>query len=73
METTYVQVRKWGRSMGVVIPKETITRGNFKEGEEVEIIVRKKTNALRDTFGKVKFKKSTEKILKEIREESWDE
>lgn len=73
METVQVQLRKWGRSMGLVIPKATIEKGKFREGEEVEILVIKKSNALRETFGKLKLKRTTEQIMKEIREESWDE
>ena len=73
METTHAQLRKWGRSIGVVIPREMIEKGHFKEGEEVEILVLKKTNALKKTFGKLKLKRTTEQIIREIREESWDE
>jgi len=73
MEPVQAQLRKWGGSIGIIIPKETIEKGKFKEGQEIEILILKKTNALRETFGKIKLRKTTEQMMKEIREESWDE
>ncbi len=40
---------------------------------ELENIVSKKTDVLKKTFGTLKFKKSTDQILKKSDEESWDE
>lgn len=73
MQTVQSQIRKWGRSLGIVIPKEAVSKENLKEGEKIEIIVLKRTNALEKTFGKVKTMRSTEEIMKEIKEEAWDE
>ena len=53
--------------------KEAVHREGLKEGEKVSIIVVKKSNALRDTFGALKFKKSTKAILRAVDKESWDE
>jgi len=46
----------------------------IKDGEEVEVIVTKKhkTNVLREMFGKVKFKKTTEQLMKETDKELYD-
>ena len=73
MITVESTLREWGRSIGVVIPKEAIERENLKEGDKVEIIILKKSNALKETFGKFKFKKTTDEILRESDEEAWDE
>jgi antitoxin component of MazEF toxin-antitoxin module len=34
---TKARLRKWGNSLGVVIPKEAAERDGFRAGEEVEI------------------------------------
>ena len=73
MITVESTLREWGRSIGVVIPKEIIERENLKDGDSVKLIVIKKSNALKETFGKFKFKRTTDEILKESDEESWDE
>jgi len=73
MQELDVKLRKWGRSFGVVIPKETVNGEKFKEGDDMKIIITRKTNVLRETFGTLKFKRSTDEILKEVDEEGWDE
>ena len=66
------KVRKWGNSFGIVIPQEVLKRKSIKEGEEVDVVLIKKGNVLRETFGKVKFKKSTEKMMKEMDKALYD-
>ena len=73
MITIETKLKGWGRSIGVIVPKEAVIKEHLKEGDKVELIISKKTNALRETFGKLKFKRTTDDILKEVDEESWDE
>ena len=68
------KLKAWGNSIGVVLPKEALKGENLNVNDEVEVIIRKKTNPLRDVFGKLKeFKsksnKSTDDILKEVDKE----
>lgn len=67
------KVRKWGRSIGVVIPKNGIKKEGIKANDIVTLLIAKKSNALKDTFGTLKFKKSTDKIMEEIDKEAWFE
>lgn len=63
------KIRRWGNSFGVVVPITKVNQENIKEGDEVVILINKKEgNVLRETFGTLKFKKSTDKIMKEIDE-----
>jgi antitoxin component of MazEF toxin-antitoxin module len=48
-------VRKWGNSLGVVIPSEEVSREGLKENDEVEIVIRKAVD-IRQLFGKYKFR-----------------
>ncbi|MBI2653993.1 AbrB/MazE/SpoVT family DNA-binding domain-containing protein [Candidatus Woesearchaeota archaeon] len=67
------KVRKWGRSFGVVIPKEKIREEGIKENEIIKLLIAKKTNVLKETFGTLKFKRTTQEILDESDREDWDE
>ena len=67
------KVRKWGRSFGVVIPKEKIKEEGIKENETIKLLIAKRSNVLKETFGTFKFKKTTQEMLDEIDKESWDE
>jgi antitoxin component of MazEF toxin-antitoxin module len=61
------KLRKWGNSFGIVVPVKAIEKEGVKEGDNVNILMKKekKKNVLRETFGTMKFKKSVEEIMKE--------
>ncbi|MBS3065537.1 hypothetical protein J4229_00605 [Candidatus Pacearchaeota archaeon] len=67
------RLRKWGRSFGVVIPMEKIKEANLNENQTITIMITNHKNPFLENFGKIKQKKPVKKILKEIREEGWDE
>jgi len=67
------KVRKWGRSLGVVIPKDKARDEMIKEDETIRLLITKKPNVLRETFGSLKFKRSTDKILEESDRELYNE
>jgi len=66
-------LRKWGRSLGMVIPNDIVIKEKLKEGGKVKVAIASKVNPVKETFGKVKLRKSTKQILKEIRKGAWDE
>jgi antitoxin component of MazEF toxin-antitoxin module len=63
------KLKRWGNSYGVVVPKEIVEKEGLKEGELVEISVRRAAD-IRRLFGKYPFKNlQTEK--EEMRK-GWD-
>lgn len=66
-------LRKWGRSLGMVIPNNVVVKEKLKEGVKVKVTLSHNKNPLRETFGKVKLKESTDKIMREVDKELWDE
>ncbi|PIN90229.1 hypothetical protein COU60_01965 [Candidatus Pacearchaeota archaeon CG10_big_fil_rev_8_21_14_0_10_34_76] len=66
------KIRKWGNSFGIIIPLEILKEKNLSEGEEIDAIILEKGNVLKETFGKIKFKKSTEQMMREIDKELYD-
>ena len=75
MEAVHARVRNWGRSLGVVIPKEAAKKVGIKEGDSVEILIKKEEeNPLKKTFGALKGREiDTDKLLKEVDEELWND
>lgn len=67
------QVKEWGRSFGIIIPKEAVIKERIKPGDTVKILIKKKANPLKETFGILKLKRSTKEILDEIDKEGWNE
>ena len=62
-----VTVKRWGNSMGVVIPAEAIDRLRIKPEEEIIIEIEKKGSVLKEMFGKAKSKKSAKKMIEDFR------
>jgi antitoxin component of MazEF toxin-antitoxin module len=66
-------LRRWGNSIGVVIPQNILSLENAKEGDEVSVIIKKKRPNLKKLYGAYKFKQSTDDIMKEIDKELYDD
>ncbi len=66
------KLRKWGNSFAVIIPIDVLRRKGIGEGEDVGVILVKKENVLKQTFGKHKFSKPIGKLIKEMDEELYD-
>lgn len=65
-----VKVKRWGNSLGIIIPSETVTANSIKENQELNIIlVEDSREVLEETFGslKDKLKKSSQNIKDDIR------
>ena len=61
------KTKKWGNSIGVIIPKEIIRQQNIGPDQEVTILISSKPITTgRDIWGTFKFKKSTEQLMREV-------
>jgi len=60
------KTKKWGSSLGIIIPKEIVRQERIREGQEIRIniLTRKKTTGA-DIFGVLKFKKPIQILLDE--------
>ncbi len=80
MEQIKVKAKKWGNSLGVLLPKQLVHKQAIKEGSEIVITVQtKKTMTVRDLMDFArkhplpKSKKTTREIMDEIDKELWPE
>jgi len=64
-----LKTRRWGSSIGMVIPKKVAKELKIKENQDIIVDIKPKENPLKELFGmgKGKTTKSTEELLKEIR------
>ena len=65
-----VKAKKWGDSIGVIIPKEVVEQEKIKPNDKLNIIIAKKTDLSR-FFGTLKTKKSTQEMKDDARR-IWD-
>ena len=78
MESVVAKARKWGNSVGVILPKEVVEKAGIKPGSDVELLVSaKQKNVLKELFGalkgKEKIKISTEELMREIDRELYND
>ena len=71
MAEAEIRVKRWGNSMGIVLPREIIEAEGIRENEKVRIIVIKEENTINETFGmlKGKIKESGQDIKNKLRKE----
>lgn len=61
------KTKKWGNSIGIIIPKEAIRKENIKPDQEVTVLISAKPITKgKDICGTLKFKESTEELMREI-------
>ena len=64
------QTKKWGNSIGIIIPQQTVRELNLKPHEEIVIEIQKKSGTvLKELFGSIHWKKHPRTILAEARKE----
>ena len=69
------QIKKWGNSLGIVVPKDVVRKDNLRENKKVRLIILKDgSKALKATFGiaKNKIKKSAQELKDEARKELYE-
>lgn len=64
-----VKTKRWGNSIGIIIPSETIERLNIRPEERIIIDIQKGTNVLKEMFGTMKTKKTVKQMISESRGE----
>ena len=68
MTDVICKAKKWGSSLGVVIPKIVVEKEHISEGEEIVITI-KKQHLAKEFFGILSdWKKSAQKLKDEARE-----
>ena len=72
MEIIEGKLKRWGNSLGIIVPSETIVARKLKENGKIRFIILKDSSkVLHETFGMLKGKltKSGQQIKDELRKE----
>jgi len=68
---TTVKIRKWGSSLGIILPKKLVDEKNLKESEEIGIEIFKIAD-FSNIFGILRTEVSAQE-LKDIAREGWEQ
>ncbi len=66
-----VKIKKWGNSLGVILPKNLVQEGSLHENDRLVITVAKRAN-LTSLFGSLKMGKTGQQFKDEVRK-GWKE
>ena len=66
-----VTTKRWGSSIGVVIPKSVIDEQHIQEGEEIVLDIKKRHKA-KEFFGLLRGWKASAQDLKDEARKGWD-
>ncbi|MBD3313652.1 AbrB/MazE/SpoVT family DNA-binding domain-containing protein [Candidatus Woesearchaeota archaeon] len=68
-------IRKWGNSFGIIIPKDIMEKEHIKEDEKVRFMIIRDSKVLKETFGMLKgrLRKSGQEIKDQTRKELYNE
>ena len=70
--TTEVTIKRWGNSLGIILPKELIKEQSLEENKKVSISIVKKAD-LSDIFGSLKGKiKMSGQKMKDLSRKDWE-
>lgn len=63
--------RKWGNSLGMILPRNIVEEEKIVENEKIKILILKQDNILTKTFGalKGKLKNDSQQLKNEARKE----
>ena len=65
-------MKKWGNSLGLIVPVEVARDQALKEGDMVEFEIRRRIPSPEELCGTVKFHTDLRTLLREI-EEGWED
>lgn len=68
---TKVKTRKWGNSLGVILPVGFVRRESLKENQEIIINIIKEAD-FADIFGMIKNRKMSGQKMKDLARKGWD-
>lgn len=64
--------KRWGNSIGLVIPAEVVKREGIRPGDAVDVVVRRRIPSPEELGGTVKLRHDLGELLRAM-EEGWDD
>jgi antitoxin component of MazEF toxin-antitoxin module len=66
------KAKKWGNSIGLVIPADVVRKERIRPGDMVEVVLRRRVPRLEELGGTLKLRHNLKDLLREM-EEGWDD
>ncbi len=70
LQAVLAKAKKWGNSIGLVIPSDLVKREGIRPGDTVEVVLRRRLPRLEELGGTVRLRHNLEDVLLEMEEGS---
>lgn len=69
------EIRKWGNSFGVTIPKDIARKEQIKENQRIRVLILRDNKRMKQSFGMAEksVKKTAQEIKNSLKKELYDE
>jgi len=66
------KVKRWGNSLGLIVPAGVVKSQGIRDGDVIEVEIRRRSPSLEELGGTVEFKTDLGTLLREV-EEGWED
>jgi len=66
------KVRRWGNSLGLIVPADVARARGLRDGDQVDIEIRKRVPTIEELAGSFQLRTDLKTLLREM-EEGWDD
>lgn len=67
-----VKLKRWGNSLGLIVPSETVHERQLRDGDLLEIEIRGRTQTLYDLAGSIQLRSDLDSLMREVKA-GWDD
>ena len=66
------RVKRWGNSLGLIVPAEVARSQNIRDGDYLEVEIRRRVPTPSERSGTWKFRRNLSELIREMKE-GWDD
>ena len=66
------RVKRWGNSLGLIVPAEVARSQNIRDGDYLEVVIRRRVPTPSELSGTWKFRRNLPDLIREMKE-GWDD
>ncbi len=67
-----VKLKKWGNSLGLIVPAETVRERGLVEGDLVDVELRGRARTLEDLSGTIELRTNLDRLMRDVKA-GWDD
>ena len=71
-EAVIVKLRRWGNSLGLIVPAQSVREHGLREGDLVDVELKGQASTLENLSGTLHLRTDLDRLMREVKE-GWDD